>query len=84
MRLAILHNSKLDEPYCFEGRTENGDWFGIGPYRPDQEIDSWLACDEQGRVWLWDPDRKIILDFPPLDEGQDFLSWVEAGAEVIA
>lgn len=71
MRMIVVLNSELDEPYCYERLDENGDWVGVGPYDPEKVIPGEVAITEDGYVYTYQNGR---LGDTYIDE-QEWEDW---------
>jgi hypothetical protein len=72
MELIVIKNSELAEPYCYEyWDSERNTWVGIARnHDPEKIIPGYVCIDREGRVYLWDNDREIVIDTPPIDQNR--------------
>jgi len=72
MKLIVMKNEELAEPYCYEQwDSEHNTWVGVAKdYDPEKIIPGWLCIDEAGNIYPWDNDRGIIVDTPPIDQNR--------------
>ena len=67
MKLIVMKNSELAEPYCYrEWDSEKNTWVGIGDYDPEKIIPGYVCITEDGDVYTFDATKDIVEDFPPI------------------
>lgn len=72
MKLVIVKNNELDEPFCYKDEKS----YTISEsYDEERIIPGYVACSQEGFVYMFNPaTRQIFGEY--IDSSQDFEEWL--------